>query len=114
MLNSNPVCNPPNDLACDPTKMAQLQHAYPTICLDISNFDPRETEVPLIGDDDKGWYGLTTDYDYGIVCRDDTWFLDWVSITVPPANPEFGSEQATDGSFPDLTFPTFSSTGGNC
>ncbi|QDU10751.1 hypothetical protein [Gimesia aquarii] len=111
MPNANPACNPPNDISCDPAKLQELVYNFPYLCLDTSQFDPGDPENTLIGAG-TSWTGLTTNYSYVLNCEDDnSWVLSWGSISLPPI---YGSEKATGGSFPGLTFPSFSTRNGSC
>ncbi|QDU10752.1 hypothetical protein [Gimesia aquarii] len=114
MPNSNPACNPPSDVTCDPAKLNELVERFPDLCLDASKFEPNDPETTLLGVGGAGtsWQGLSGRYNYGLVCSgEDTWKVGWDEIFPPWSS---GSENATGGSFPNLIFPNFSTTGGFC
>ena len=111
MPNSNPACNPPGNIACAPSKLQELVEQFPDLCLDVSKFEPNGTDTTLVGAG-TGWQGLSGYYDYYLNCSgEDEWVLAWASIFLPPSA---GSEKATGGSFPNLSFPNFSTTEGYC
>tara|TARA_R110002124_G_scaffold141757_2_gene306298 strand:- start:2984 stop:3331 length:348 start_codon:yes stop_codon:yes gene_type:complete len=115
MPNSNPVCNPIGEVFCDPTELQELAELYPVLCLD-SGLEPDPVTLFVAGVlSEVHWVGVSASHNYFLECVNSNdggyWKLFWEKQ--PPIIIS-GSERATDGPFPDLTFPNFSTTDGAC
>jgi len=100
MPNSNPVCRPPGD-TCDPNEIPTLQSIYPKICVFGGFLDTTIGYLLLKATDDHWEETTPVGTTYKISCVSGKWNISWEG---PIAS---GNEDATSGTMPNLTFPSF-------
>ncbi|QDU08151.1 hypothetical protein [Gimesia aquarii] len=107
MPNSNPACQPPSDVNCDPADEPILSKLFPSITL-YGNIEGSSgyygDEITLnhqIGE----WFALPDGSWWSISCQQGVWRLHWDG-TISGG----GFIDATGGTFPSLIFPGFSTS----
>ncbi len=105
----NPNCQPPSIVNCDPNQIPSLQSDEPVICVSGGFIDPIQAYAPFTVSG-SGWAATVASTPYFLGCIDRKWNISWEGESP-------GNEDATGGSFPDLTFPSFATsivTPGTC
>lgn len=113
MPNSNPACDPPDtNVACDPGEVSSLLQQYPFLCVSGPFFDENGPVTSPQEFFAGGQYWLTAlgSATWYVKCKDNLWALAWIVADTQDTGEIF----ADSGTFPDLVFGSFTSSGGQC
>lgn len=113
MPNSNPPCQPPDsNTSCDPGEVSSLIQQYPFLCVDGPFYDelgPVAGPAEFFGATEN-WLTALGSGTWYIKCKNNEWVLSWIVADLQ----DTGEIYADSGTFPNLVFGSFSSTGGRC